>query len=85
MSLQRTMAGFFIILLGVFLILLALSITLLGSSARGFGIIIIGPIPIVLSGGADAITILSLIVIAVLSVLILLALLPFIKAGTRQQ
>lgn len=74
MSAQRSIAGVLLIFLGVFLVFIALAIFLLGSGAKGFGIIIIGPVPILVSGGVEAVLILtaiSILVIVIIAIFIL--------------
>jgi uncharacterized membrane protein len=67
-SMDRFLTGFVLIILGFILVFLALLVFSLftGVEAKGFGFILIGPIPIILSGGAEAIYILLIITIALI-------------------
>ncbi len=68
------MIGFAFIIVGfilVFLALLAFSL-FAGVKASGFGFILIGPIPIILSGGVEAIYISLIIAIALIIVAVII-------------
>lgn len=83
MSLQRSLIGVFFLVIGVILIFMAIAMVILGTSVRGsgIGIIIIGPIPLVLSGGADAILIITAISIIIIIAFFLLILRRYAKYG----
>ncbi|MEM1611235.1 MAG: DUF131 domain-containing protein [Sulfolobales archaeon] len=65
---DRFLVGLILILIGFILVFLAFLLLSLpaGVEARGFGFILIGPIPIMLSGGVEAIYILLVIAVALL-------------------
>jgi len=68
--------GFAFIIVGFILVFLALLVFSLfsGVEARGFGFILIGPIPIIMSGGVEAIYISLIIATAlIIAVVIMLA------------
>ncbi len=76
------MIGFVFIIVGFILVLLALLAFSLftGVEARGFGFILIGPIPIILSGGVEAIYI-SLIIAAAIIIAAVIMLARAIRGG----
>ncbi|HWQ17081.1 MAG TPA: hypothetical protein VNL13_04520 [Sulfolobales archaeon] len=74
MSLQRLVIGSLLIFLGLILLFIAIAIATPGSISKGFGIIIIGPIPLVLSDGASVILIISALLVAILIITLLLLL-----------
>lgn len=70
----RLLIGVLLLFIGIVIILVAVSLMLYGSGVRGFGFILIGPVPLIIGGGAEALyiflAIFVLIVIAfVLSIL----------------
>ena len=74
MSLQRLVIGSLLIFLGLILVFIAIAIAIPGSISKGFGIIIIGPIPLVFSDGASVILIVSALLAAILIITLLLLL-----------
>lgn len=79
------MAGVLLIFLGFVLILIAISIAVIGSGARGVGIVVIGPIPIILSGGTDAMIIMLAVMVAILIALIAAIFLPLLRGRVEKQ
>ncbi|MEM4971657.1 MAG: DUF131 domain-containing protein [Sulfolobales archaeon] len=69
---DRFLVGFILILIGFILVFLAVLLLSLpaGAEARGFGFILIGPIPIMLSGGVEAIYLLLIIAVALLVLIV---------------
>jgi len=72
LSLQGLVIGSLLIFLGLILVFIAIAIAIPGSMTKGFGIIIIGPIPLILSDGISTILIISALLIAVLVIVLLL-------------
>ncbi|MDT7888473.1 MAG: DUF131 domain-containing protein [Desulfurococcales archaeon] len=69
--------GFILIMLGSLFVLAAVLILFLSINAevKGFGFILIGPIPIILSGGADV----AYILLAIFGILLIAVLLLFMR------
>jgi len=82
---ERFLAGFIMLFLGIALVFLAVVILALsyGGEVRGFGFILIGPIPLVISGGAEAAYLLVGVFAAALAAIVI-AILLMARAGRPQ-
>jgi uncharacterized membrane protein len=74
LSFQRLVIGSLLIFLGLILVFIAIAIAIPGSITKGFGIIIIGPVPLILSDGISAILIISVLLVAIFIIVLLLLL-----------
>jgi len=72
-----------LVIMGIFLVFLAtvLLVAFAGGDVRGFGLILIGPIPLIISGGAEAAYIAIAVSIAILAAMV--AIILSSRAGRR--